>query len=1103
MAERSEYRTKLDEIDSLMKEGKKEDALLMLDAMNFRKVGNVNELMQAADIYAAADKREEARELLEIAHERSPIGRMIIYRLAIISIELGEYDEAKEYYDEFVEIAPRDNLKYVILYRLNAAKGADDSTLIGILEELKTRDFSEEWAYELAALYHKTGQADKCIDLCDEIILWFGDGPYVERALELKMLYSPLTSDQAEKYRQMRQKADGVTEIHPEDVPASGGQFLSHTMVIPQVEVPTGKFDTVNMEATIRRSVNEIMAATASDEVRENIAEIRSLANDLPFLRETQKQSAERKAEEDRKIDESLKSNFQNYLIEENDGQMSLALPEGGAEDPQIEGQLTIADIMAEWEKTRRAADKALKDADQQKLENEKNQAIEEANSIMEKLSDAAPRLESGATPQDLMKEEIFGTAPVTGISLAAAKTADEAAEEEPETAGEALPEEGDTVSAPGSAAAEASVEEAPEAAGEALPEEAGVPVVQKVSGGYVMPKLDTDGADITVPAVSEETEHIIGKVPEDTDTPVDEKELKEWHPPVISKEEASASVSAAEIEPIRVKVDRKEAERQLSTLTDELQRHIDELNREDSEREEAEAAEVEAKEDPAAAVSELTEEEPAAEAGTEAYYDSLLAEAQGSGFGKEAETGEASSSAGAEASAEAEGGSPVPGADAETEDASAGVDSGAFTEDEVEEASDEEDDAGESGEGSDYDLLAGNDAAEGEEAEPGPIGSSEMKAADSESAILASSVAEIMAEDRAERDAKKAARSDEAALEAELARMQAPAEAPIDLGADGRQDTDRLPHDYDNTIDLGQVDLSTALAAAADRVLAEDEKEEAAKEKEAPGYVTDDSLQQAISAEYSDVELTEDEREAFTYFTPISGMEKSLAMLLVGVRARYSRSQNADSGNIIIMGGHGSGKTTLATSIIKVLQKEIGKPGDRVGKIDGDKLNSKDIRKLFEMVSGGCLIIENAGDINLQTAMTLSLLMTNDRSGLLVILEDSHEGIKRAMSLDGTFSKKFTEKIAIPVLTIDELVNFGEAYARDLGYSIDEMGVLALYDRISRISRADHPTYLTEVKEIVDEAIDRAEHGGFFSRVTGRKFDEKGRRILQEKNFV
>ncbi len=990
-----------------MKEGKTEDALLMLDAMNFRKVGNVNVMMKAADIYEAAGRREDARELLEIAHERSPIGRMIIYRLALVSIELGEYDEAKEYYDEFVEIAPHDNLKYIILYQLNKARGADDATLIGILEELKTRDFSEEWAYELAALYHKTGQADKCIDLCDEIILWFGDGPYVERAMELKMLYSPLNKDQAEKYRKMRQQADGLTEIRPDDVPETGGQFLSHTMVIPQVEVPAGKYDTQNITAEIQRNVREIMDATEAGEVQANMEEIRSLANDLPFLKDTLHQSAEKKAEEDRKIDETLRSSFQNYLIEENDGQMSLALPEEGVSEPPMDGQLTIADIMAEWEKTRRAADKALKEAEQQKLENEKNQALEEANSIMEKLSDAAPRLESGATPQDLMKEEI--------LNFNNNK--------------------------------------------------------KKVSGGYVIPHLDEAGADIPVPEVSEEEAHIIGKVPEEA-APVDGKDMKEWHPPVMTKDEAEAS--DAEARAAGGTLDREEAKRQLDNLTDLLQKQIDELNREDEEKEEAGAAEAEAQADLAASVAELTEEK-----GEEPMEAALSEEEEAAEEAAEAEELPVSEELAATNGAPAE---------PETNETTA------------------ETEADLSKEGSDYDLLADGPADTEDETAPGPIGDAELAAEHSESAILAGTVAQMMAEEQADREAKKPKRSDEAAMDAELSAMMKAenTEGVVDLGADEkRPETDILPHDFDNTIDLGEVDLSAALAAATEKAIDEDAREAEEKEKESADYVNEDGLQQAIAAEYSDSELTEDEKEAFTYFTPISGMEKSLAMLLMGVRARYKNSKTADSGNIIIMGGHGSGKTTLATSIIKVLQKEIGKPGDRVGKIDGDKLNSKDIQKLFSMVSGGCLIVENAGDMTRNTAVTLSLLMANDTSGILVILEDSHEGIRKCLALDGNFAKKFTEKIAIPALTIDELVNFGEAYAKDLGYTIDEMGVLALYDRINRILRLDHPTYLTEVKEIVDEAIDRAEHGGFFARVAGRKFDDKGRRILQEKHFV
>ena len=177
--DRNEYKAKIEEIRKLVQKNQIEEALELLREENWRKVPNVNILMQAGELFEACGDLQEAKDLLEIGHERSPIGRMIIFRLAIIAVKMNNLEAAADYYDEFVEIAPHDSLKYVIRYEINRAKGADNDTLISILEELKAHDFMEEWAYELAHLYHKSGNVDKCIDLCDEIILWFGDGPYV------------------------------------------------------------------------------------------------------------------------------------------------------------------------------------------------------------------------------------------------------------------------------------------------------------------------------------------------------------------------------------------------------------------------------------------------------------------------------------------------------------------------------------------------------------------------------------------------------------------------------------------------------------------------------------------------------------------------------------------------------------------------------------------------------------------------------------------------------------------------------------------------------------------------------------------------------------
>ena len=410
--DRAEYKAKIEEIRGLLADDKKDEAYDALLAENWKKVPNVNIMTQAGELFAACEKYDEAKELLEIAHERSPIGRMIIYRLALVSVELGELDEASEYYDEFVEIAPHDSLKYIIRYQIAKAKGSDDLTLISILEELKAADFVEEWAFELAALYRKTAQADKCIDICDEIILWFGEGPYVEKALEMKMLYHPLDKAQEDKYRQIQQKRDGITEIRPGDEFGSS-EILHHPIQIPEVDLGNDRFNTVNLQAEIKKNIEEIMQATEEADVSENMEAIRGLVEDIPFLQKQQDSSPEDEKQATRELDEAIKNSFQEYLTQGYDGQMSLILPEQPVvEEQPIEGQLTIADAMAAWEKTAVAAAAAIEDAKQKHFEQTKAKALEEANYIMDRLEDAGPKLDAGVTPQELLKEEILSKEP-------------------------------------------------------------------------------------------------------------------------------------------------------------------------------------------------------------------------------------------------------------------------------------------------------------------------------------------------------------------------------------------------------------------------------------------------------------------------------------------------------------------------------------------------------------------------------------------------------------------------------------------------------------------------------------------------------------------
>ena len=291
------------------------------------------------------------------------------------------------------------------------------------------------------------------------------------------------------------------------------------------------------------------------------------------------------------------------------------------------------------------------------------------------------------------------------------------------------------------------------------------------------------------------------------------------------------------------------------------------------------------------------------------------------------------------------------------------------------------------------------------------------------------------------------------------------------------------------------------------------DEDEEESPEDNALSVIIAEEIQeelQAMGVEDEDAgvyrkELTDEEKDVFAYFTPIEGMEAALARIIDGTKNHLLNDAGSKTGNIIIQGGKGSGKSTLCTDVVRLLQKEIHLPAGNVGKIDGAKLNEKNVVELFQKIQGGCLMIENAGKLERETVLNLSLIMDSDTSGILVILEDTRMGIDRVLSYNPNFTKKFTQRIEIPILSIDELVNFGKTYAADLGYIIDEMGVLALYNEINLIQRLDHPTYLTEVKEIVDSAINNASAGGIkgvFGRLGTKRYDESGNIILHEKDF-
>ena len=856
-----EYNLKLDQIKVLSAEEGYMSAAEIADSINWNKIKNVNTLVKIGEIYEKAERYQDARDILLMAYDRSPIGRMIIYRLAEVAIKMGDYDAATEYYDEFVEIAPHDDMKYVLRYAIKKGQGASFDELIAILEELKEEEYTEEWAYELAYLYHKAGKVDKCVEACDELILWFGDGPYVERALELKMLYQPLTKTQEEKYRQFKLEKENISrenkkEAEPESETdedelteigamemVKGGEIVHDDVKIPQITVNQEKFNTVNLQEEIAKGMKQIMDAKGKNEVADTMDNIKKIVEEIPFLKFLKDKDDGKKSEQpsdeeqhiatDEEIDSSLRMNFKELLGEDSDGQMSMVINEKTQLEHQITGQMSIQDVLDEWEKTKRAAETALNEANQQKLESAKARALQEAGDIMERLNDVIPKLDAGATPKELLENEYMQGIEIPKVQEPVQKSVEEPQPETQETVEEPQPEAQEPVEEPQPEAQEIVEEPQPE--------------------------------------TPEAVEEFDGE-PEDA---------------VVAEESEEAEILAQ----------------------------------------------------PTMLMPEITD-----------------------------------------------------------------------------------------------DMLKNEEADEEPEQEP-------EKPRDFEHVT--------------------------SFIEQEIAKMAAKnpgIEKKLEMAKTRKMPNLSLPEDLDSE---------------------EDDKT-------------------VIESKHIN-ELTNEQRAIFSYFIPVKGMENQICKAYNGIIDHLNKKGNASSGNLIIQGEQGCGKTMLATSFVKVLQKVGHQSTGKLGKIDASALNKKDAQQILRKIAGGCLIIERAGDIDRNTAVQLSFLMDHDITGTLYILEDTSKGIKRALSMDEGFAAKFTEKISVPIFTNDELVLFAKSYSTELGYKIDEMAILALHNRISNIERIDQATTLTEVKEIIDEAIDREAHSGLkkaISILTAKRYTDDDRIVLREDHF-
>ncbi|MCD8110058.1 MAG: hypothetical protein LUE14_08165 [Clostridiales bacterium] len=882
-----EYKLKLDQLKSLAEAKDYETAAEIANTINWKKVRNSKTLIMVSEIYENTEQYDACKDVLLQAYDHSSIGRNIVNRLVDIAIKSKNVTEAEEYYQEFLEASPKDNQRYIFAYKISCLKDAPLSDRIAILEEFKEKEYTEIWAYELAALYGQADMREKCVATCDELILWFGEGSYVEKALNLKRSFQPLTAAQEEKYQKFRSRK-GMVEVN---VPKKVEAKISEDSGLPEITVTASRFNTQNLQEELAKSMQQIMTATEKETVRDSMDNIKKIVHDIPYLNAEPGDEAGAVFDREKineQVDEGLKADFKEFLGEEADGQISLRIPENTIREQQIEGQMSIEDVLAEWEKTKHAAEAAIAAAEQKKLDMAKEQALSEANEIMARLQVLFPLL--SATPgEDIPKE--------------------------PDTvAATLIPEETDSK-------AESPVSEEPDAV------------------------LNTESAgDLSDPATD--------------------------------------SVDISDAGPEAVGADRSEAETAGMKLPD-AEEPVSEAVGADRSNDSEAVSKTAGTEEPDAVLSNVEEPE------TEAAAADLPDEIQ-----SEPET----------------------------------VDS------EVSNASTREM----------PDIASYEKKVQ-------PVAESpkfETPSEDEELERILASATRMMMEN-----------------------------SNVEVPVSGGMPAEKMP-------DAEQTEMP--VIAMPEEILEEPDPVDTA------GYSPEPKKTGM---------LTEENSQLFSYFLPVPGMREQIERVLEDADRYKSNSITSLRGNLLIQGEEGSGKTVLATSLIKAIQKIVGNEDAKIGKISAASLNKKDFAALVPKLAGGYLIVDRAGDLTRATAVRMSQIMERNTQGMVVILEDDSAGLRRAMDLDFSFAKKFTGKVKIPVFTIDELVDFGKSYAREMECVIEEMGVLALYNRINNIQKLDHPTTLTEVKDIVDQAIESAESGGL-KKLFFKKYDENDYLILREKDF-
>ena len=1024
-----EYKLKTEEMLELMEDGEYRKAAAAADLIDWKRVRNAGMLMNVSDIYEKTKEYQKSYDVMNLAYRRSEGSRKVIYKLCSLAIKTKNIDEAIDYYDEFIQIAPKDPNRHILRYQILRAQRAPIEQQIEALEEFKKAEYIEEWAYELAKLYREAGMMTECLEECDDLILWFSEGKYVYKAMELKMQYKPLSPSQQQKYDHRYEKLSSETEEIPDltsylgedeekDSASEGAEALGDTRSIGLTEQPVMENDSTS--DVIDTNAVTLEAAEEPDDEVENQEEAGVETAEVIEVSEDE-------------------SEVQPATVETSGDKRTLS--KDTASIP-IVGKNPVKPVKKKLGDTMRL-DEAL-----QQLLNPKPEVQAEPGEEVE--PDMTDLEEDIAAIEDVEDLEIVN-------QLTEEKKAEEASKERVVPSGmkELIPEP---------ETEEELIEQAVEETSEDVPEDA-----VTIEAGEAEPEevLEVEEAEpeeeeiLEVEEAEPEEEEILEIDAAESEDLTDESEDLSEVEELISETEVVNDEDDSEGAAVRETMDNKNNEEPI--LSPEIQKLIDEIEGVIPEEEEVDAT-VSSEE-----VLEV-EEEPHENMG-ELADDLRLGEDEYEDY-----------------------------------DAYDWDDAEEFDEDDIlDDYEESDDDLLDDYEESDDDLPDDYEDADddlfGEEEGYDDLDAYGYEEDDEDDEVINPRDL-FTAEDKISDDDLLGLNSYEEVpnFEDEFSVNPAHSEEPDDREIPDEDDGIDI---MSATTPLSRKETAKLIATGKTSPLPLDEIADAMSDT---GFIVhgryDLETQSGIGTRAG---LTEEQKKLFSYFVPVRGMSEQLVDVLEQDKNCTNRKGTSRTGNLLIIGNKGNGKTVLAVDVVKAIQKQRDIRQGKVAIVTGESLNKKRIGDIFRKLYGGALIIEKAGQMNEKTLAKLNKAMEQDTGELLVVLEEQRKPLDRLLSSNREFRRKFTSRLEVPIFINDELVTFGQTYAQENGYRIDEMGILALYSKIDSLQREDHAVTVAEVKEVMDDAIAHSQKASakkLVKRVFGKNTDSSDRILLSEKDF-